>query len=338
MSETLSIAELNSLLREGKPFAAFRLPGQKDFHFAGEEGFVVKVVEYCQKFQTASNAVDFIPRKGHSSEEQFITTPKNEYLAGVNEVVRFHKSLGFGKTVLARQIAGVTHIETVLDRVSNYFATQPNAFCLVWFTPDGLLRVMATPELLLKIDSQNRLTTMALAGTRHVGLHTEWDEKNLEEHKIVAEYIRERLADLGYCNPRETKYTRQSGNIEHICTEFVAEVKGSESAERLEEAGRILDALSPTPAVCGYPVESARGNIRKYEKVKRDFYSGYTVVIMPSGEIYAFVNLRFVCIDIKSGKFAITSGSGVTALSDAEVEWEETALKAQPLLTLLSIN
>ena len=102
----------------------------------------------------------------------------------------------------------------------------------------------------------------------------------------------------------------------------------------MEEIPTLLDSLAPTPAVCGFPSQTALDHINRFEKHKRGLYAGYTVVTTPDGEVIAYVNLRMAIIDKNTGKFSVYVGSGITAGSTARSEWLETGLKAEPFLRI----
>lgn len=314
---------LENCLCHETPFALFRFPGEREWHFAGKEGYSLRLNEYNTPLSEA-RTVDSITEKSPA----FNGADKMSYKERVDRIVDFHRRSGFGKTVFSRVIEGETELELLIVNAESLFDMNPDAFCLLAMTAAGEVWLMATPELLLDMKG-SRFTTMALAGTRMAGSHEPWDTKNNDEHSIVRNYICDSLDGLRIeYEVSETK-TRKSNNVEHLCTMIEGCVDSDINAET------ILDTLSPTPAVCGYPREDARVNISNLEDHPRRFYTGYTVVTTPDGELRAFVNLRCACIDTSTGRFLVYTGGGITKDSDSEDEWNETQLKAASLVEVL---
>ena len=81
-----------------------------------------------------------------------------------------------------------------------------------------------------------------------------------------------------------------AANLYHLRTDI---------AFRLHDTGRlgdVLDALYPTPAVCGIPKDEARRFILQHEHQSRKYYSGFVGPISPKGKTHLYVSLR--CMNI----------------------------------------
>lgn len=314
---------LTDKLRERTPFAFFRLPGADTYRFDGDDDFRLSFTAFNRPFATGKSLaeMDVLPDLCESTE-------RGDYIAAVKDIAEKHRVAGGGKTVLSRIIGGKCDTEGLLNRVSAYFEANKDAFCLFALFPCGRIFLMATPELLLNVKN-GIFSTMALAGTRQKGSVEPWDKKNTDEQALVADFVSQKLADMHLQFEASVPYTRRSNNIEHICTDFKGNIP-----ENIRFSD-ILDILSPTPAVCGYPRETALDNIERYEDSPRDLYAGYTVVYSPDGEVSAFVNLRCVCIDLNTGRYNIRVGGGITSFSEPESEYKETQLKAAPIIKLL---
>ena len=86
----------------------------------------------------------------------------------------------------------------------------------------------------------------------------------------------------------------------------------------------VLNAIHPTPAVGGNPLNASLDLIRNLEAHKRSFYCGYLGLEQSDQSSY-FVNLR--CMQVHSDGCTLYAGGGITAESDPEKEWEETTAK-----------
>lgn len=154
----------------------------------------------------------------------------------------------------------------------------PRLFVALVYTPQSGLWLMATPEILLK-GEQNQMATMSLAGTQKAEPSktvadypvegVEWSEKNREEQQYVTDYIEDCIKVFSEEYQKKGPYTTMAANLYHLRTDI---------AFRLHDTGRlgdVLDALYPTPAVCGIPKDEARRFILQHEHQSRKYYSGF---------------------------------------------------------------
>lgn len=260
------------------------------------------------------------------------STPPPAYLAGIHEEINRLKRRRNAKTVLSRVISGTSQ-RPLPEMIRELFMTFPHTFRFVFFTQETGLWAGASPELLLSHSSaDNSIATMALAGTRPKtsGTNAEWDEKNIEEHNLVKDFIANALLHAGATPETGTTTTEVYGEVEHLLTPITA--TGSN-----DTASAVLDIINPTPALAGTPRDAALNDIREIEHHDRQCYGGYIAIHGPTG-IRAYVNLRCVMLEqISEKKFTynIFTGGGITALSEPAAEWMETELKSHKLRAIL---
>ncbi len=237
----------------------------------------------------------------------------------------------FSKVVLSRkeevELLNFDPVET-FKRVLHFY---PDAFSYCWFHPKKGLWLGAFSEQLAKIDG-NEIATMALAGTQkwHDG-EIVWEEKEKQEQRIVTDFIIDELKAFTDTITVSKSYTLKAGNLAHIKTDIIADTENA----RID---KILAALHPTPAVCGFPKRAAQDFILKEEGYDREFYSGFHgelnkdfVHNKPQSDLY--VNLR--CMQIKNQKAILYVGGGITQDSNPEKEWQETVNKVQTMKKIL---
>jgi isochorismate synthase len=339
---------------KAKALAAYRLPGKADkvlltgpfcllngnsILISEETGFIM--APFSEGFPTlwieAEETVNFgadspfindFPIIGPelTSIQKASVVSQGEYLHQVNEIKHLLKSGVADKVVLSRQI--MIHLGKqmpVIDLFNHLCDLYPEAFVYLTFFPGYGLWLGATPETLLNHQDQT-LTTMALAGTRKAGDICEWPKKDTEEHAFVVDYIRRKLEAAGCSEIVDTlSYTVKAGKAEHLRTDFSA---GCECSK----IPGIVNALHPTPAVCGWPSEKALEIIGKYEKHSRAYYTGY-LGLVSLDKTQLFVNLR--CMQIAGDRAILYVGGGLTALSDPQAEWDETVLKSTTMLAAI---
>ena len=90
--------------------------------------------------------------------------------------------------------------------------------------------------------------------------------------------------------------------------------------------------LHPTPAVCGYPVETAKSYITQYEKFNRELYASYCGILDHTGGDL-LVGLRSAMI--YNNKVHIYAGAGLIMGSIAESEYTEITLKMSQYTRIL---
>ncbi|GKY93758.1 hypothetical protein MPSEU_000342900 [Mayamaea pseudoterrestris] len=221
-------------------------------------------------------------------------------------------------------------------------------------TPERLFRVSSTGEN--NVSSRKAwVHSEALAGTRPRGSSPEADEELLQElmsspkdqteNRLTGLYIQERfkeLEGLGYINEQErsnekTFFVRRLLHLQHICQRFSAQIRNADDA--FDVTRYLLQALHPTPAVCGVPVDKAIEFIRQYETVgfDRGYYSG------PVG--YIGINAADVLVAIRSGlasrnhdngalNIHVYAGVGLVSGSTLAGEWAETNSKLAVLSSM----
>lgn len=265
------------------------------------------------------------PVNSHEDIEPWLlSTDKARYLSDLAALIpRLRKRNG--KTVISKVIAGQgLHIDwtKVAER---YFDRFPDVFRYLYYTPFTGCWLGATPELILKVDfTTGGLSTMALAGTRSLSA-SPWDDKNIKEHEWVVRYISDSLVANGIHPVISRTETISYGKIEHLCTPINGDICDADPF-------LLLDSLSPTPALGGFPLKDAVDDISEIEVHPRRCYGGY-IGIIGQEMFMAYVNIR--CVNFIGDKWCVYSGGGITPDSDPECEWIETEEKARVIKSLI---
>jgi menaquinone-specific isochorismate synthase len=242
------------------------------------------------------------------------------------------------KAVLARvcelRFAERVDVDSALDVLRQKYA----GCYLFLFEPSPHLAFYgATPELLVQVEGGS-IETMALAGSiRRGGTAAEddaladellSDPKNLYEHALVADALRERLAPFtdALDIPAEPGIKRLK-NIQHLYTPVRGTLKTESGVLPL------VEALHPTPAMGGVPQALAMDYIVHAEPVPRGWYAS------PVGWIDYNLDGAFA-VAIRSAisqneRVWLYAGAGIVADSTPQKEWDETALKFKPMLDAL---
>lgn len=282
-----------------------------------------------------------------SKAANILESDKDFHIQLVKKGIAEIKKGVFKKVVLSRKIEvdGITNPFSLFRVLLQKYSS---AFCYLWYHPKVGMWLGATPEILMRLENK-RLTTMSLAGTKPYVEKEEvkWEAKELEEQELVTEYIvkalRDRVEKLMFSKVESIK----AGSLWHLRTKLTADVKN-------ESLRSIVQALHPTPAVCGMPKKVTQSFIQKEENYDRLYYTGYLGELNMQKENLRttrrkntenrayktvktvsnlYVNLR--CMQIVKESALIYVGGGITKDSNPEKEWQETVNKSKTMLSIL---
>ena len=234
----------------------------------------------------------------------------------------------FKKVVLSRKetiaLGDFDIVATFQKLVKNY----PNAFVYVWFHPAIGLWLGASPETLLKVTG-NSFSTIVLAGTQLYSGTNEvvWRQKEIDEQQFVTDYIVDVISKVGVDVQKSAIETVKAGSLLHLKTTIFGKFNTQNSMLKT-----LVNALHPTPTVCGLPKEAVKKFIVENERYDRSFYTGFLGELnMNDSELY--VNLR--CMNIENKRAHLYVGGGITKKSNPIAEWEETVLKSEIIKKVL---
>jgi isochorismate synthase len=261
--------------------------------------------------------------------------PPEVFRDAVRETLAEIEAGRLAKLVLSRRC------EVVADRplsplraLERLRASHPG--CTVFAVGDGArVLVGATPEMLARLRG-DRLETAAVAGTApsgsdgagaQLGRELLASVKNRHEHALVVDDVRARLASLsGEIEAPPAPQLLSTEALQHLHTPLRARLRAGVGL--LE----VVDALHPTPALCGTPRALARSILRRREPASRGWYGGGIGWLDADGGAVA-VAIRGALIE--GSRALLHAGAGIVAGSVWEDEVEETRLKMRPLLAAL---
>lgn len=256
-------------------------------------------------------------------------TPKvideNEYLYLTKRFLSVFGLFGLSKAVFSR----IKKVDFDEKKSIKLFETlekeYPEAFVYLISSKLFGTWIGATPEVLVQVHGNSGFT-MALAGTKKSTETTEWGEKELEEQRLVTEFISDNLERKKYTHIElNGPYEVSAGPVKHLRTDISFDM-GKKNALKT------LKLLHPTPAVSGFPQREALEVIAALEPHDRELYAG-VIGCVGKEKTKLYVNLR--CCQIKKGAAYLYLGGGFTNESDPELEWEETENKSKTLLNIL---
>lgn len=222
-----------------------------------------------------------------------------------------------------------------LDLFYKACALYPRLFIALVDTPQSGCWLTATPEILLEGQGDD-WRTIALAGTMRLeddeltgeGESRTWSTKNIQEQRIVATYITECLEQFTGTFREEGPRTVRAANLVHLRSDFTFRLPAQ------APVGDVLQALHPTPAVCGLPKRETFQFIVRNEHTPRRYYSGFMGPMGPEAT-HLYVSLR--CMNIDGTTCHLFAGGGLLKDSVEAQEWQETEAKMETMKRLLHV-
>jgi menaquinone-specific isochorismate synthase len=263
-------------------------------------------------------------------------TPVDRYLAAVTRARDAVRDGSLVKAVIARELEVTSpdpiDVHGVLLRLRASFGSSYR------YSVDGL--VGASPELLVKVDG-NTVQSHPLAGTAprtgdpdtdaRIAAELLASTKNQVEHRVVIDMIHETL--LPWCSyldwePEPSVLT--VANVQHLRT-----VMEGHLSDPRPDVVELVRALSPTPALGGYPQAAALQLIAEAEGFDRGRYGGAVGWVDAAGDGTWAVAIRCAELSPDRRSARLVAGGGIVAESDPLAELAETQAKFQAMLSAI---
>ena len=346
--------DIEALIRKNKAFAVYRLPGENKPHYIGQTNSSVRIFSSIESLNEQSGFIIAPFRVSETSpivvieagEEYLFEAPDVVEASGKDEIIRKKPTLDYRSRfdVFIQALTNKAFEKLVLSysrtvpREAEFSASAVfyrackrylHSYVYLFHTPQTGTWLGSTPELLLS-GKENQWHTVALAGTQPLvngQLPESWDDKKRKEQQLVTDYIRNCLVAYDVYPEETGAYTVQAGELAHLKTGFRFSLPGN------QPLGELLNALHPTPAVCGLPKEKAFRFISENEGYDRRYYSGFIGRLNPDEQTGLYVNLR--CMQMEDSRLLLYAGGGLIASSDLEEEWKETEDKLQTMLRII---
>ncbi|MFQ5850946.1 MAG: isochorismate synthase MenF [Candidatus Binatia bacterium] len=286
--------------------------------------------------------VHFLPGKRDRQIPSLLARQDNPDKAGwresVESAIRSFDQGTVQKIVLARksllEFKSALNPVAVLGRLK---LAMPGCFHFCFIPEPGVAFIGASPERLYMREFR-LIRSEAIAGTRPRGISAMTDEqlgqdllhsdKDLREHRLVVQGIREMLAPL--CESLEVDGSTSLLKLAQ-CQHLLSVFKGT-LGNGVRDAD-LLRGLQPTPAVGGYPTAAALEEIEKLEPFDRGWYAGPVGWVGPNTAEFA-VAIRSGLVD--GSRLYLFSGAGIVEGSTPEGEWDEIENKISDFIKVLT--
>ncbi|MEU8521776.1 salicylate synthase [Streptomyces sp. NBC_01216] len=253
-----------------------------------------------------------------------------EYRAAVGQVVDRIRAGHLQKAVVSRAVPVPEGIDFPASYLVGRRANTPARSYLLRM--GGLRALGFSPETVVEVGTDGRVSSQPLAGTRALTGDAEEDRrlkerlladpKELHEHAISVKVAVDELA--GPCKPEtvvveEYMVVKERGSVQHLASRVVG---------RMPEGAGPWDAFAavfPAVTASGVPKHAAYESICAHEPTERGLYAGTVMTVARDGSMDAALALRSVFH--RDGETWLRAGAGIVEHSVPERELEETREK-----------
>lgn len=189
--------------------------------------------------------------------------------------------------------------------------------------------VCFSPECFVKI-YDGKISTYPMKGTIEADIKDAVqmilnDEKEKAEHNTIVDLLRNDLSRVSKnVIVKKFRYIDKIKNNRKNLLHLSSEIEGDLGDAYLDEIGTIIFKLLPAGSVSGAPKNATLDIIRNAEQQARGYYTG-VAGYFDGNSLNSFVLIRY--IGKENGKFYFRSGGGITAMSNAEKEYQEMLQK-----------
>ncbi|WP_016957464.1 isochorismate synthase [Catenovulum agarivorans] len=279
-------------------------------------------------------------KKDYQVVSQQEVPSQTEFCHAVEQALAKFARGSLEKVVLSRtlQVELDTHIEPQ-QIVSQLIEQNPKVYHFLIPTENHGYLLGASPELLLEKQADS-VISHPLAGTikrsqdpiecEQNYRYLQNSEKDLHEHSYVANQIGKALGP--YCNTLavpEVPSIVATANLWHLASR----IEGQLESEQIHIID-LLNAVHPTPAICGTPTALAHQTINELEPFDRGLFTGSVGWCDLQGNGQWAVTIR--CAELSGNKLCLYAGAGIVPASTPLAEYQETGAKLQTFLNALN--
>ncbi|WP_196387390.1 isochorismate synthase MenF [Vibrio cidicii] len=287
-------------------------------------------------------------RTGHHQTQQscaakIISSPTGtHYKNGVSSLLSMFRPEYLSKVVLSRSLEIATEQEIAQPALlRNLLSINSRGYTFAARIDSERKLIGASPELLIA-KKGSHLISNPLAGSRP---RTECESENnlrresllntgkdLHEHGLVVEEV-ERVMNR-YCHNLYAPMVPsviETETMLHLSTVLEGQVDDPNVS-----ALQVAAELHPTPAVCGYPRQSAYDAIKQLEGFDRGYFTGMVGWCDARGNGEWVVTIR--CAEVTSHQMKVYAGAGIVTESLPESELDETGAKMKTILSAAGIQ
>ncbi|HHX8676249.1 isochorismate synthase [Vibrio alginolyticus] len=266
----------------------------------------------------------------------------DEYKNGVSHLLELFNTTELSKVVLSRSVKITTNKNiNPCSLIRNLLSINTDGYTFCSQISESSKLMGASPELLVS-KKGHHVVSNPLAGSRPKSsceienkaayaslLDT---QKDLNEHSFVVEEVEKVLNQ--YCHNLYTPMVPsviETETMLHLST-----LLQGQANEPNVNSLKIAADLHPTPAVCGYPRQTAYAAIKEIEKFERGYFTGMVGWCDARGNGEWVVTIR--CAEVSQRAMSLYAGAGIVHESSPQSELDETGAKMNTILRAAGIQ
>ncbi|MGR3779423.1 salicylate synthase [Bacillus paramycoides] len=301
-----------------------------------EKKYVEEMVKLLKKLpdeELVKNREHHLAHRANQTKQLFpeINMYESEkYMNIVKEAVQDIRQRQYQKVVLSRKIPLDREIDMTASYIAGRRVNSPERSFL--FSLDGLQAAGFSPETLVEVDSQGRISTFPLAGTRARGCSAEEEQRLqnelMNDSKEVAEHAlsvklsfqeMKQVCDFETISINDFMRVVKRGTVQHVASRLKGQLKqGCNSWDAFQ-------ALFPAVTASGIPKKESIEAIGRLESHPRNLYSGCVMTFDSDGSMDAALALRTIFQKDRNAWLHV--GAGIVEMSNPSRELEETCEK-----------
>ncbi|MCK5822741.1 MAG: anthranilate synthase component I family protein [Bacteroidales bacterium] len=264
---------------------------------------------------------------------------KNEFISGVNKIKKYIKQGDIYQANLTREITGKTEYSPIEIAYKLYHSNSIEFG--VFAKIENKYLISTSPEKFFKI-SNNKITTSPIKGTIFKSKKNIINKKNinellnskkeLAELAMIVDLLRNdinKICTTNTVNVIKFPEVKELINVYHL----YSDIEGQLSTKKFKD---IVKALFPGGSISGCPKIRACQIIEELEKQGRGPYTGSYGYINFNQNMDFNILIRTLFYHNKNISFNV--GGGITLLSNATDEYEETIFKAKNIYYAINME
>ena len=222
-------------------------------------------------------------------------------------------------------------------KLNNYTRSPMSTF----FKLNQLFLLSSSPERFIKRNNKT-IISQPIKGTAKRGLNSTEDEeikerllsspKELSENHMIVDLVRNDLSRIARKGSVKVKYLNKLNTFKRV-HQLISTIEAK--IESKTKFSKIISGMFPMGSMTGAPKIESMNIIDEYESTKRGLYSGSVGYIKPNKDFDFNVVIRSIIYDEILKEINVNVGSAITFKSNAESEFEECLLKAEPMIKSL---
>ncbi len=264
---------------------------------------------------------------------------KNEFIKNVNQIKNYIKKGDIYQANLTREITGKTEYSPIEIAYKLYHSNSIEFG--VFAKIENKYLISTSPERFFKI-SNNKITTSPIKGTIFKSKNDDVNKKNinellnskkeLAELSMIVDLLRNdinKICTTNSVNVIKFPEIKELINVYHL----YSDIEGQLSTKKFKD---IVKALFPGGSISGCPKIRACQIIEELEKQGRGPYTGSYGYINFNQDMDFNILIRTLFYHNKNISFNV--GGGITLLSNAVDEYEETIFKAKNIYSAINME